>query len=55
MSIESNYEIAISMLTDWLEKTSRQVFNPAMIIKATTDRNLYARFFPSFEQITGNC
>jgi len=54
MSVESNYEIAISTLTEWLEKNLAPGFQP-MISKAATNRTLYARFFSRFEQITGNC
>ena len=49
MSVESNYMIAT--LSDWL-KSLAPVSQP---IRSKTNRTLYARFFPRFEQVTGNC
>ena len=51
MNVESNYSIAIAMLSDWL-KSLAPVFQP-MRSKTKTNRSLYARFFPRFEQVTG--
>ena len=53
MIVESNYVIAIAALSDWL-KILAPVFQP-MRSKTKTNRNMYARFFPRFERVTGNC
>ena len=50
MTVESNY--ATAALSDWL-KTLAQVFQP-MTSKTKTNRALYLRCFPRFEQVTGN-
>ena len=48
---ESNDTIAIATLGDWL-KDLAPVLQPT---RSKTNRTLYARFFPSFGQATGNC
>ena len=50
--VEINYAIVIALLSDWLKKFA-PVFQP-MSNKTKTNRTLYARFFPRFEQGTGN-
>ena len=50
---DSNYAIAIAILIDWL-KNSAPVFQP-MRTKTKSNRTMHARFFPRFEQVTGNC
>ena len=52
MTVESSYAIAMATLSDWL-KDLAPVFQP-MRSKAKTNRTLHARFFPRFEQVTGN-
>ena len=52
MTVESNYAIAVSSLSDWLNLAS--VFQLTRS-NTKTDRALYTRFFPRFEQVTGNC
>ena len=52
MTVESSYAIAIATLSDWL-KDLASVFQP-MRSKTKTNRTLHARFFPRFEQVTGN-
>ena len=49
MTVESNYAIAIVMLSDWL-KTLLPAFQPIRI-KAKTNRTLYVPFSPHFEQV----
>ena len=51
MTVESNYAIAIATLRDWLENPA-PVFQP---MRGKTNSTLYRRFFPRFEQVTGNC
>ena len=53
MTVENNYVIAIATLSDLLERLA-PVFQP-MKIKTKTNRTMYARFFPRYEQVTGNC
>ena len=53
MTVESNFTIAIATPSDWL-KNLAPVFQP-MRGKTKTNRALGARFFPPFEQVTGNC
>ena len=53
LSFESNYAIAIAMLSDWL-KDLAQVLQPIRS-KTKSNRTLYPRFFSRFEQVTGNC
>ena len=53
MTVESNYAIAISTLCDWF-KNLVPVCQP-MNRKTKTNRDLHARFFPRFEQVTWNC
>ena len=53
MTVESNYAIAIATRSDWL-KNLAPVFQP-MRSETNTNCSLYARFFPRFEQVTGNC
>ena len=48
MTVESNHVIAITSLSDWL-KNLAHVFQP-IGSKTKTNRTLYARFFPRFEQ-----
>ena len=51
MTVENNYAIAISTLSDWLKNLAP--VNQQM--KRKTNRDLHARFFPRFEQRTWNC
>ena len=51
MTVESDY--AVAMLNDWLINLA-PVFQP-IGSKRKTNRTLYARFFPRFELVTGNC
>ena len=57
MTVESNHAIAIAIaiaiatLRDWLENPV-PAFQP---MRGKTNRTLYRRFFPRFEQVTGNC
>ena len=55
MTIESNYAIAIAIatLSDWL-KNLAPIFQPMRTSKTKTNHTLCARFFPRFEQVTGN-
>ena len=53
MTVESDYVIAIATLSDWLKKLA-PVFQP-MRGKTKTNRTMYARFFPRFEQVIGDC
>ena len=53
MTDESNYSIAFAPLSDW-PKNLALVFRP-MRGKSKTNRTLYARFYPRFEQVAGNC
>ena len=53
MTVESNYVIAIATLSDWLKRVA-PVFQP-MRSKSKTNRTMYARFFPRFERVTGDC
>ena len=48
-----NYAIEIAILRDGL-KYLTPVCQP-MRSKAESNSNLYARFFPRFEQVSGNC
>ena len=54
MTVESNYVIAIATLSDWLKRLAPLSFstNEKENPKHPT---LYARFFPRFERVTGNC
>jgi len=52
MTVGSYYAIAIATLSDWL-KNLAPVFQP-MRSKTKTNRCLYGRFFPRFEQVSGN-
>ena len=53
MTVENNYAIAIATLSDWL-KSLAPVFQP-MRSKIETNRTLYARYFPRFKKVTGDC
>ena len=55
MSVESNYAIAITMLSDWL-KNLGPVFQPMRSkTKTKTNGTLYAQFFPHVQKVSGNC
>ena len=53
MTVENNYATAIATLRDWL-KSLTPVFQP-MRSKTETNRTLYARYFPRFEQVIDDC
>ena len=53
MTVENAYVITIATLIDWL-KNLRPAFRP-MRSKTKSNRTLYAWFFPSYQQVTGNC
>ena len=52
MTVESALTIEIATVSDWL-KNLTPVFHP-MRSKTKTNRTLYARFFPRFEQVTSD-
>ena len=52
MTVEKKYAIAIAMLCDWL-KNLAPLFQP-LRRKTKTNRTLYARFFPCFDEIAWN-
>ena len=51
MIVEGNYAIAITTLRDWLKNLP-----PVLRMRSKTKTNhiLHVRFFPRFEQVTGN-
>ena len=51
MTVESNYVIAIAMLSDWLKRVA-PVFQP---MRSKTNRTMYAGFFPPFARVTDDC
>ena len=51
MTVESSYSIPIATLNDLL-KDLAPVFQP---MRSKTKTPLYVRFFPRFEEVTGNC
>ena len=54
MAVESTYVIAITTLSDWLERLA-PVFQP-MRIKTKTNRTMTREFFFSrFGRVTANC
>ena len=53
MTVESNYVIAIAMLSDWLKRLA-PVFKPTRS-KTKTNRTMYASILPRFERVIGNC
>ena len=67
MTVESNDATEIATRSDWLERLATEiatrsdwlerlapVFQPTRS-KTKTNLTLYARFFPRFELVTGNC
>ena len=53
MTVQTNYAIASGTLSDWLKDDAPAY--QSMRRKTKTNRDLYAGFFPSFEQVTRNC
>ena len=49
MTVESNYVIAIAMLSDWLKRLA-PVFQPIRS-KTKTNRTMYAWFFPHLSEL----
>ena len=57
MTVESNSTIEIATFSDLL-KNLEPLFQPMRSktkTKTKTNRTLYARFFPGFDQVTGDC
>ena len=57
MTVESNYVIAVAMLSDWFE---RLAFSSGVSFSANENQNKnqshHVRvIFPRFERVTGNC
>ena len=48
MTVQSEYAIAIATLSDWLKNVV------PFLQLMRSNRTLYARLFPRFEQVTGN-
>ena len=53
MTVESNYVIAIALLSDWRKRLAPVL--QRMRSKTKTNRTTYASLFPRFERVTGNC
>ena len=52
MTVDGNYVIAITTLSDWLKRLAPN-FQPTRS-KAKTNRTMYTSFSPRFERVTGN-